>query len=64
MKILSESLGRWKAHLKVELDDKFCKDKWVHVVCKQVEEAPVTEPELVCDVVQDVADPLLNVQKD
>ena len=30
-----------KAHLKVELDDKFCKDKWVHVVCKQVEEAPV-----------------------
>ena len=25
----------WKALLKVKLDGEFCKDKWVHVVCKQ-----------------------------
>ena len=29
----------WKAHLKVELGGggEFCKDKWVHVVCKAVQ---------------------------
>ena len=51
-------------HLSVELHDELTEDDGAHVVGQQVEEAPVTEPELVCDVVQDVADPLLNVQKD
>ena len=35
------SWGWWKADLKVELDDKFCKDKWIHIVPKQVEQPPV-----------------------
>ena len=51
-------------HLSVELHDELAEDDGAHVVGQQVEEAPVTKPELVCDVVQDVADPLLNVQKD
>ena len=48
MKILTEDIVHvLKAHLKVELDDELCKDKRVHVVCKQMEQPPVTLQENV-----------------
>ena len=51
-------------HLSLQLHDELPEDEGGHVVGQQVQESPVTELELVGDIVKNVTDTLLMVSKD